>query len=282
MDRRKNEFLAMLAHELRNPLAPIRSALHVMSLPGVADATSARAREMAQRQVAQLARLVDDLLEVSRITRGKIQLSKSEVEVAAVMKRAADAVRPVMEQCGHSLDVTLPESPIRLEADPTRLEQILVNLLNNAAKYTESGGHVGLSAERDGEFVGFRVTDDGIGISGEMLPLVFDMFAQVDRSIDRSQGGLGIGLTLVKTLAQLHGGDVTAQSAGLGRGSAFTVRLPALLERTEQSPAPEATADGEPASGGAREHPPGRGPRRRRGDAVDHARHLGPQRPRRP
>ncbi|MDG3007035.1 hybrid sensor histidine kinase/response regulator [Paludisphaera mucosa] len=255
MDRRKNEFLAMLAHELRNPLAPIRSALHLMSLPGVDGETVERARAMAQRQVAQLARLVDDLLEVSRITRGKIQLCIEDVDLAGVMTRVAEAVRPIMEQHDHALEVAPPAEPIVLAADAARLEQILVNLLNNAAKYTEHGGRIWLTAEREGERAAIRVRDNGIGIAREMLPLVFDMFAQVDRSLDRAQGGLGIGLTLVRTLAELHGGSVDVESAGLGQGSEFTVRLPIakagerparLLPRTEPLGDGVAGASGRP------------------------------------
>ncbi|WP_165251915.1 hybrid sensor histidine kinase/response regulator [Paludisphaera soli] len=249
MDRRKNEFLAMLAHELRNPLAPIRSALHLMSLPGLDEGTIERARAMAQRQVTQLARLVDDLLEVSRITRGKIQLTPEDVDLTSVMLRAVEAVRPVMEQHRHELEVSPPVGPIVLWADAARLEQILVNLLNNAAKYTEAEGRIRLAAERDGDEAVIRVRDTGIGIAAEMLPLVFDMFAQVDHSLDRSQGGLGIGLTLVRTLAELHGGRVSVHSEGLGKGSEFLVRLPipSALPRPEPAPTrPGASADGKP------------------------------------
>jgi CheY-like chemotaxis protein len=250
MDRRKNEFLAMLAHELRNPLAPIRSALHLMSLPGVDEGTASRARAMAQRQVAQLARLVDDLLEVSRITRGKIQLAPEEVDLETVMHRAVEAVRPIVEQHRHELEVSPPAEPIVLSADAARLEQILVNLLNNAAKYTESEGRIRLAADREGDEAVVRVRDNGIGIAEEMRPLVFDMFAQVDRSLDRSQGGLGIGLTLVRTLAELHGGRVSVASEGLGKGSEFVVRLPIASAVLGPEPAPyrlELAADGKPA-----------------------------------
>ena len=258
MDRRKNEFLAMLAHELRNPLAPIRSALHLMSLPGVDGGMIEKARAMAQRQVAQLARLVDDLLEVSRITRGKIQLCPETVDLAAVMQRAADTVRPVVEQHRHELTVEPPPEPIALWADAARLEQILVNLLNNAAKYTETEGRIRLSGGREGEEAVLRVRDNGIGIAPEMKPLVFDMFAQVDRSLDRSQGGLGIGLTLVRTLAELHGGRASVESDGLGEGSEFTVRLPIRTapEPADLPPPPEplaeAAADGPDGEASAR------------------------------
>jgi len=226
MDRRKNEFLAMLAHELRNPLAPIRNALHLLSLPGLPSDLIERARGMAQAQVAQLARLVDDLLEVSRISRGKIRLFPEPVELAEVVRRAVEAVKPLTDRQKHTISVSTPPEPIVLRADAARLEQILVNLLNNAAKYTDDGGLIQLTAGLDGDEAVIRVRDNGIGIEGAMLPRVFDMFSQVDDSLARSQGGLGIGLTLVRTLAELHGGRVAAASEGLGKGSEFSVHLP--------------------------------------------------------
>ncbi len=243
MDRRKNEFLAMLAHELRNPLAPIRSALHLMSMPGVDAETVDRARGMAQRQVAQLAHLVDDLLEVSRITRGKIQLDPKEVDLGSVVARAVEAVRPMMEQHRHALEATPPAGPLTLSADAARLEQVLVNLLNNAAKYTEDGGRITLRADREGAWAAVRVRDTGVGIAPEMLPRVFDLFTQVDHSLDRAQGGLGIGLTLVRTLVELHGGTVEAASDGLGAGSEFTVRLPLAAAPSAPAPAPPPPAE---------------------------------------
>lgn len=249
MDRRKNEFLAMLAHELRNPLAPIRSALHLMAMPGVDDATIDRARGMAQRQVAQLARLVDDLLEVSRITRGKIQLDPKDVDLGSVVARAVEAVRPMMEQHGHAFETTPPPGPLTLRADSARLEQVLVNLLNNAAKYTADGGRITLRADREGEWAVVRVRDTGVGIAPEMLSSVFDLFTQVDHSLDRAQGGLGIGLTLVRTLVELHGGKVEAASEGLGRGSEFTIRLPlaaAPAPSADPRPPEAPAADGVP------------------------------------
>jgi PAS domain S-box-containing protein len=229
-DRHKNEFLAMLAHELRNPLAPIRTALHLMRQPG-GDGNGSYfegEREMVERQVRHLTRLVDDLLDISRISRGKIELRKEVVDLAAVVDRAVETIRPLLVEHDLHLTVSLPSEPARLEADPTRLEQVLANLLHNAAKYTDSGGRIDLIAAREGDEVVLRVRDTGIGITPEMLPRIFEMFVQAERRLDRSQGGLGIGLSLVRTLVEIHGGRVTAHSAGLGQGSEFVVRLPAL------------------------------------------------------
>ncbi len=225
-DRRKDEFLATLAHELRNPLAPIRNAMHLLRRPALDATTREQARELMDRQVGQLTRLVDDLLDVSRISRGKIQLRKEPVDLAVVVRRAVEVTRPLIEAQEHELSLSLPTEPLALEADPVRLEQILVNLHTNAAKYTEPGGRIGLSAEREGSWVMVRVQDGGIGIAPEMLPRVFDLFIQVDSSRERSQGGLGIGLSLVRRLVEMHGGTVAAFSAGLGQGSEFVVRLP--------------------------------------------------------
>jgi PAS domain S-box-containing protein len=230
-DRLKDEFLAMLAHELRNPLAPVRNALHIMKQPGANGAMVQQVRDMAERQVQHMARLLDDLLDVSRISRGRIELRKEAVDVAALISRTVEAVRPLVEERRHELTVALPAGPLRVEADPTRLEQVLTNLLNNAAKYTESGGHIWLTAEQGGGEIVLRVRDTGIGIEPEMLPRVFDLFVQVARRLDRSQGGVGIGLTLVKKLVELHGGRIEASSPGLGRGSEFAVRLPALRDK---------------------------------------------------
>jgi PAS domain S-box-containing protein len=227
-DRRKDEFLAMLSHELRNPLAPLRNALHILKQPGVDEQVMGRVRDLAERQVRHMARLLDDLLDVSRISRGRIELRKEVLDLTAVVSRTVEAVRPFIEERQHELTLALPAEPLEVEADPTRLEQVLTNLLNNAAKYTEPSGHVWLTAERDASEAVVRVRDTGIGIAPEMLPKVFDLFVQGDRGLDRSQGGVGIGLTLVKKLVELHGGRVEACSAGLGRGSEFSVRLPAL------------------------------------------------------
>jgi signal transduction histidine kinase/ActR/RegA family two-component response regulator len=226
-DRRKDEFLAMLAHELRNPLAPILNAAQVMRLSGDDPAVLARMRDVVEHQVRHLARLVDDLLDVSRLTRGKVRLRREPVDLSSLVARVVEAARPVMEARRHELTVDVQAGPLRLEADPTRLGQVLANLLDNAAKYTDPGGTVHLWAGREGDEVVVKVRDDGIGISAEMLPRVFDMFAQADCSLDRSRGGLGIGLTLVKSLVAMHGGSVHARSDGPGRGCEVVVRLPA-------------------------------------------------------
>lgn len=225
-DRRKDEFLAMLAHELRNPLAPILNAVQILRLRGLDDARLQRARDVVERQVKLMARLLDDLLEVSRITRGKLQLRVERVDLQTIVAHAVQTSRPLMEVRRHELSISMPEEAVWLEADPTRLEQVLVNLLNNATKYTDRGGRIGLTAERQGNEVVLQVRDTGKGIPPELLPHVFDLFVQSERSLDRSEGGLGIGLTLVKELVEMHGGAVTAHSDGPGRGSEFVVRLP--------------------------------------------------------
>jgi two-component system CheB/CheR fusion protein len=227
-DRHKDEFLAMLAHELRNPLAPLRNALQIIQQPGAYGATAERAREMAERQVGHMARLLDDLLDVSRISRGKIELRTEAVDLAAVVRRTVDAVLPLIEQRSHELTVSLPTGAVHVQGDPTRLEQIVTNLLHNAAKYTDPGGHVWLGADREGAEAVIRVRDTGVGIAPEMLPRIFDLFVQAERRLDRAVGGVGIGLTLVRRLVELHGGTVAASSPGPGRGSEFVVRLPAL------------------------------------------------------
>ena len=227
--RRKDEFLAILAHELRNPLAPLRNALEIIRLSDERQARE-QARDMMVRQVGHMVRLVDDLLDVSRITRGKVPLHKAHVGLALIVGSAVETARPLVEGGGHELTVTLPPEPIHLHGDPTRLAQVLSNLLNNSAKYSDRGGHIALRAERRGGEVAISVQDDGIGIPAEELPRVFDMFSQVDRSLERSQGGLGIGLALVKGLVEMHGGSVEARSEGAGRGSEFIVRLPVVAE----------------------------------------------------
>jgi signal transduction histidine kinase/DNA-binding response OmpR family regulator len=224
-DRSKGEFLAMLAHELRNPLAPILNALYLLRHEGEGE-TIVQAREIAERQVRHMARLVDDLLDVSRISQGKIQLRKGHAELREAVAAAIEAARPLISARRHEVVVSLPDQPVHLEADTARLEQVLTNLLTNAGKYTEPGGRIEVSAGREGDDVFVRVRDNGIGIAPELLPRVFDLFTQADRSLDRSEGGLGIGLTLVRRLIELHGGSVTATSAGVGQGSEFTVRLP--------------------------------------------------------
>lgn len=227
-DRRKDEFLAMLAHELRNPLAPIRNAAQVLKLAGPVDARQEWAREVIERQTQHLARLVDDLLDVSRITQGKIKLAREPLDLAAILHRAIEASRPLIEARRHQLSIALPPEPVCLEGDLTRLVQVVGNLLNNAAKYTDEGGQIRIEATQEGEEAVVRVFDNGMGLPADLLPHVFDLFTQADRSLDRSQGGLGIGLTLVRQLVELHGGRVEARSEGFGRGSELTVRLPAL------------------------------------------------------
>jgi signal transduction histidine kinase len=246
--RRKDEFLATLAHELRNPLAPIRNALELLRRADGNDnghETGQQARSMMERQVQRMVRLIDDLLEISRISRGKVQLRKERVELAAVVQSAAEAARPCIEAQGHELTVTLPPEPVYLDADPTRLEQVFANLLDNAAKYTEKGGHVWLTAERQGDEVVVSVRDTGIGIPAEHLPRIFEMFSQVASALERSHGGLGIGLALVKGLVEMHGGFVEARSGGVGKGSEFTVTLP-VVEAPVWS-APEPSGNGHPA-----------------------------------
>jgi PAS domain S-box-containing protein len=227
-DRRKEEFLAVLSHELRNPLASIQTSLDIMGHRGLTGAEIERERAVAERQVRHLTRLVDDLLDVSRISRGRLELRKEVVVLAAVVADVVEKVRPLVAARQQELEVALPEGSIRLEADPTRLEQILLNLLTNAVKYTNVGGRIVLTAERDRDEVVVRVRDTGIGIAPEMLSRIFDMFVQAERRLDQSQGGMGIGLSLVKDLVERHGGGITAHSAGPGTGSELVVRLPML------------------------------------------------------
>jgi PAS domain S-box-containing protein len=225
-DRRKDEFLATLAHELRNPLAPIRNSLEVLKMPRVDAAMAQRSREMIERQVHQLVRLVDDLLDVSRVTRGKIDLRREQVELATVVARAVETAQPLIEMQGHELEISVPPESLLVEADPVRLAQVVGNLLTNAAKYTEPSGRIRLTARRDGGLAALSVLDNGIGIAPDMLPHVFDLFVQADYASTKAQGGLGIGLTLVRNLVELHGGVVEARSRGLGEGSEFIVKLP--------------------------------------------------------
>ena len=225
-DRRKDEFLATLAHELRNPLAPIRNALQILKMPRIDARMVEKSRDMMERQVHHLVRLVDDLLDVSRVMRGKIELRRERIELATVVARAVETVQPLLDVQGHELTVVLPKESIPLDADPVRLAQIVGNLLTNAAKYTEPKGHIRLTAERNVKETVLRVQDNGIGIAADILPRIFELFVQVDHASTRSQGGLGIGLTLVKNLCEMHNGSVEARSAGLGKGSEFIVRLP--------------------------------------------------------
>lgn len=248
-DRRKDEFLAMLAHELRNPLAPIRNAVQLLNLEGHDETRVAWVCDILERNVAHMVRLVDDLLDVSRITRGKVTLQNECVVLATILERAVETSRPLLDIKHHTLQVRLPEQPVYLCGDRVRLAQIFSNLLNNSAKYTTEGGHIELTAEVDGLFVLISVTDNGTGIRKELLPHVFDLFRQDECGLDRSQGGLGIGLTLVKRLVELHAGEVTARSAGLDQGAQFTVRLPILNVIPEQTERADDVADSDTKNG---------------------------------
>jgi PAS domain S-box-containing protein len=249
-DQRKDEFLATLAHELRNPLAPIRNSLVILSQPNVDAETIMHTREMMERQVQLLIRLVDDLLDVSRVMRGKIELRKEHVQLSLVIARAVETVKPVIDALGHQLLVTLPSDPLFVDADPVRLAQVVGNLLTNAAKYTEPNGRIALIAAREGHNAVLRLQDTGIGIDSDMLPRIFELFVQADHAATRSQGGLGIGLTLVKNLVEMHGGSVEAHSDGLGTGSQFVIRLPLSVQQSEETtpttetPAPALRASG--------------------------------------
>jgi PAS domain S-box-containing protein len=225
-DRRKDEFLALLAHELRNPLAPIRNALQMMRLTGDDRVVVAESRGIMERQLGHMVRLIDDLLDVARINQNKLELRRAQVLLDEIVSDAVDAARPLIESWGHHLTVALPAEPLVLDADFTRVAQILSNLLTNAAKYTDRGGNIWLTAHREEDQAVISVRDSGIGIPTDAVPRIFDMFSQVDRTIERSTGGLGIGLSIVKGLAEMHGGTVEVDSPGLGRGSTFTVRLP--------------------------------------------------------
>lgn len=238
-DQRKNEFLAMLAHELRNPLAPIQNAAQSLKRLGQNQPELQRATAVIERQAHHARKLVEDLLDVTRISQGKISLQKQPVELAEVVAQAVEESRPLMEARQHQLTVNLPGEPIRLEADATRLIQVVANLLNNAAKYTDEGGQIELTVEQHSAEAVLRARDNGIGISAAMLPRVFDFFAQSDRAMRKAQGGLGIGLTLVRRLVEMHGGTVQAVSDGPGRGSEFVVRLPVIDKDQEWQPLTE-------------------------------------------
>jgi PAS domain S-box-containing protein len=227
-DRRKDEFIATLAHELRNPLAPIRTGLEILRRVGDLPPAAARTREMMERQLNHMVRLVDDLLDVSRISRGKLDLRVAPVSVAQVVEHALETSQPGLEAAGHALEVQLPAQPVLVSGDLTRLAQVVSNLVNNAVKYTPRGGRILVSAGVDGADALVAVRDDGAGIPPGLLPHVFDLFAQGDRAREQGQGGLGIGLWLVKSLVEMHGGRIEASSAGPDRGSTFTVRLPLL------------------------------------------------------
>jgi CheY-like chemotaxis protein len=224
--RQKDEFLATLAHELRNPLAPIRNSLRMLGMKRCDVAAADAAHAMIERQVDHIVRLVDDLMEVSRITRGKIDLRKEHVPLQSIVANAVELASPIIEAAGHRLDIDVPDEPIVVHADPLRIAQTIGNLLNNAAKYTDRNGRIRLAVQRSRDELVISVSDTGIGISAETLPQVFDMFLQAGSTLRRAQGGLGIGLTLVRRLVELHGGAVEARSEGVGRGSEFIMRLP--------------------------------------------------------
>jgi len=228
--RRKDEFLAMLAHELRNPLAPVITATHILKLRGSDPVVSARQHDVIERNARHLSRLVDDLLEVSRINLGKIELRKEHVALGSLIQQSVASVQTAARARQHEITIAEPPEEIPLFADPVRIVQILVNLLNNAVKYTDEGGKIQLVALREGGDAVVRVRDNGRGIDPELLPRVFDLFVQGERTLARSEGGLGLGLTLTRNLAELHGGTVSAASDGLHRGSEFTVRLPVALK----------------------------------------------------
>lgn len=235
-DRRKNEFLATLAHELRNPLAPLRNGVGVMHLHPSTDPTVLQIRDIFDRQVQQMARLLDDLLDISRIAQGKVVLRKERANLSTVVVHAVQMSEPLVNARQLRLDVSVPDREMWVDADPARLAQVVVNLVNNAAKYTDRGGHISLTAGPEGDEAVIRVRDTGAGIAPELLPHIFELFTQAEWTTDRSQGGLGIGLALVRNLVELHGGTISASSPGRGRGSEFVVRLPAL---------PQAAADGD-------------------------------------
>ena len=227
-DRRKDEFLAILAHELRNPLAPLRHGLDVLRRNPDGKGT-VDIKDMMDRQLVHLVRLIEDLLDVSRVRQGKIELRRARIMVADVIRSAVEASQPLIDAAGHSLAIDMPQTPLWLDADLTRLSQVVSNLLNNAAKYTPEGGRIRLSAEAAGDIVVITVSDNGVGIPPELQSEVFQLFAQVDHHLDRARGGLGIGLALVKQLVAMHGGTVEAESAGAGAGSVFRVRIPRVL-----------------------------------------------------
>ena len=247
-ERRKDEFLAMLGHELRNPLAAITNAGELTKLLDPQEPTFDESLEIIRQQAALMKRLVDDLLDVSRITSGRIQLQKSSVNAGEIVARVAESSGPLFTSRGHTLHLTIPDEPIVVEADPCRLEQVLSNLLVNAAKYTDPGGEIWFSAAREENEVVFRVKDTGIGMGPDLLPNVFDLFSQANRSLHRSEGGLGIGLTIVRGLTDLHGGHVWARSEGCGHGAEFVVCLPLPVESRAETPAerPAVQANGLP------------------------------------
>jgi CheY-like chemotaxis protein len=232
-NRSKEEFMALLSHELRNPLSPILNALNILRQMKTNDPIIEQAGNIINRQVGVMVRLVDDLLDITRITKGKLRLTKAKVELRVVVNNAAESARPLMDARKHEFSVSLPTKPIWVQADPARMEQVVVNLLNNAAKYTNTGGLIRLTVNREGDEAVIGVRDNGVGITPELLPQVFELFTQVDGSLGRSYGGLGIGLALARNLVEMHEGRLQASSGGLGKGCEFTIKLPALPEPPE-------------------------------------------------
>ena len=241
--KRKDEFLAMLAHELRNPLAPIRNALHVLSIDDNDPERRLLLRNMMERQVDHMVRLVDDLLEASRLSRGMITLHPERIDLRTAVRSAIEQSQPLIDAGRYALQVELPEMPVPVDADPVRVAQVVGNLLNNAAKYGRPGGVIAVSLQLDGDVVQVQVDDDGIGIDDELLPQVFDLFTQGERAIHGMQEGLGIGLALVRTLVELHGGSVAAHSKGKGQGASFVVRLPLAASATDTATTTQAPVD---------------------------------------
>ena len=244
-DQHKDEFLAMLAHELRNPLAPMLNAVQLMRMKPATDQQLSWSRDVIERQLAHLTRLVDDLLDVARITRGRINLSREPIELGTLVARAVEIVQPLIQERGHQFTTEIPDGTLRVNADPLRLTQALGNVLGNAAKYTERQGNISLSVRRQGTEIDIRVRDNGIGIPAEVLPRIFDLFTRLDRRSDHPHSGLGIGLALVRRLLQMHDGTISAHSEGTGRGSEFVIRLPMLPETTQSvnGREPATTAD---------------------------------------
>lgn len=240
-NRRKDEFLAMLGHELRNPLAAVQNGFRLLQSNGLDQPTAGQVGHLVETQVKQLVRLVDDLLEASRVTQGKITLRKTKIDVSEAVRQAVEVIRPAAEAKGHSLKVSLPSQPVYLEADAARLQQVVVNLLDNAVKFTSRGGHISVDAGREKGDAVVYVRDDGVGIQPQMLPRIFEVFAQGGAPADRAPGGLGIGLALARSLVEMHGGTLIGSSAGQGKGSEFVVRLPALADVAAEPmvPAPE-------------------------------------------
>ena len=248
--RRKDDFLAMLGHELRNPLAPLVSSLELLRRPDASPDATKRYVEIISRGVRLMSRLVEDLLDVSRVSRGRIELRRRRVLISEVLADAVENSRPVIEARHHEIHVDAGTEPLAVDADPVRLSQVFGNLLHNAAKYTDAGGRIDVIARRDGDSVAITVRDNGIGIAQNMLPRVFDLFSQAPVSLARSQGGLGIGLTLVRALVELHGGSISANSPGLGGGSSFTVKLPLTTLAAQAASSPPQAPAYAPASAG--------------------------------